>query len=629
MCVRVKFELSSLDLRVIVNEIRESLPGRVVQVYRGLDGSILLRIRGDEGMRDLRLAPGRAVFMAPGVYRSLGETDENISHLRRFLKGIPLNGIYQVAGERVAGLVLGRGDRAFRLIVEVYPGGGACLVDGEGTVVFSTSHRLGARYVPPASRQTASTKEEALKILLATEGGTRLGVALARDLGLGSKYSDEVAARAGVEPAKPVSMLSHEELERISLCIEEIHEFTNNPRPVAYREGGEYVAFAPFPLVHLSGRGLEEVRVSSLNEAVTLAYHSYLRLSKRAEVARRIEEEARRVEREIKEKLGLAEQLRGRAEELTTIARSLYLRIPELKELWDSIRAGRPQSQLGFKLDKDSARVIIDVDGRDVALSLLKPITHQIDEMFHNAKKTMMGVENLMREVEKLKEHLSNLAGARPATLDEEILEVRRRASEWYKRYLWSNTSCGRLIVLGRDASSNIRLLKHHLEGGDLVFHAEVRGSPVAILKDGLRANERELEEAAALCGSYSRAWREELSSITVYWVRPTQISFSPPVGTYLPRGSFIVKPPKNYIHAQLQLCIGFSDKLGPIVGVEGWVSQEADVYAVIVPGRESASVVAKALLERITEWGSRKILPADFERLIPYGRCRVVRWSG
>lgn len=632
MSSSLRFELSSLELSVLVREINASLPRYVSQIYRGLDGSYIFRLTGREDVRDLRIIPGKGIFLAPGVFQTHGEIDELASVLRRHVRGHVLRNVERIEGERVVILRFERGASRLSLVAELFPGGGLSLLDEGEMVITSTSLRRGERYSPPARRLTVSSRDEALAALAKIEGKLKLGVALARELGLGTKYSNEVVERAGVDPSKKVFELSSDEKERLANAIETIFKLLETPQPTVYKTGEASTSFAPFPLTHMERKGLQAVATSSLNDAVSSAYESYLRSVKLAERRKTLEEEVKRLEREIAEKRALIEQLKSRALQLRETADALYLRLAELKDCWDEVKRGKIDIPFVKSVDRSAGLVTIQLDGREVRLNLSEPITRQVNGLFKDAKTTMTGVENLLKEVAELERRLNQLKASQPVSEQEEKIEVRRRGTEWFHRFRWSMTSSGRLIVLGRDAISNIRLLKNHTSTDDLVFHAEVKGSPVAILKGGADAGEAELLEAANLCASFSRAWREGLSSVTVFWVRPQQISFTPPPGMYLPRGSFIVQPPKNYIQASLEICVGYSERLGPIVGSEAWMRSEALVYAVITPGSEEAATLARALLARVEVILGKKeeeLKLSDFERLVPYGKCRVLRWSG
>ena len=95
------------------------------------------------------------------------------------------------------------------------------------------------------------------------------------------------------------------------------------------------------------------------------------------------------------------------------------------------------------------------------------------------------------------------------------------RNKEWYERYRWFITSDGLLAIGGRDASSNSAIIRKHLEEQDLVFHAEIHGSPFFILKNShsLDNIDRSLLEVGQATVSFSRAWKDGLYGSDAYWV--------------------------------------------------------------------------------------------------------------
>jgi len=65
------------------------------------------------------------------------------------------------------------------------------------------------------------------------------------------------------------------------------------------------------------------------------------------------------------------------------------------------------------------------------------------------------------------------------------------------------------------------------------------------------------IKEAADFVASYSRAWKETWGIVDVFYVKPSQVSKSPPSGEYLPKGSFIISGKKNFIkNAKTELAI-------------------------------------------------------------------------
>ncbi len=620
-----RFEISSGEISILVKEINSQLPRRCHQVYRGADGSYVLRLRGGEDVRDLRILPGRVLYLAPGIYTEHGELDDLSRRLREHLKGSLLEGSEWVRGERIIIFSCRKWAERLFLVVELFPGGGLHLLDENRVIVASSSLKVGGKYEVETSRATVASGQDALGILKRLEGKTRLGVALARDLGLGSKYSKEVAALSGVNPEMRLRELSEKGLQELAESVESVLQKFENPRPVIYRLPDSEVVHAPFPLISVEGENIVGENVQSLNEAVRISYENYLERSLLLETLAKRDEQMNKLIKEIEDREELINRLQTEAEKRKHTASLLYMTMGELKESWDKLRRGEIVPSYVRRVDRESGTAVIAFNDEEVVLSLREPVSKQVDRLFHESKKIAAGIENLRSELERLRTELRRLETSRPPETTVGRPIEKRRGSEWFKRYRWSFTSGGRLIVLGRDAASNIRLLKKHLDPRDLVLHADVRGSPVALLKSGADAGPDEIRQAATVCASYSRAWKEGLRSISVYWVRSEQISFSPPTSTYLPRGSFIVRPPKNYLDVDLRLAIGYSPRLGLIAGAEEWVSTESDIYVVIAPGNDDI----KDLYNDFTRMASTKngagptsLTLSGLQALLPYGRA-------
>ncbi len=148
----------------------------------------------------------------------------------------------------------------------------------------------------------------------------------------------------------------------------------------------------------------------------------------------------------------------------------------------------------------------------------------------------------------------------------ERSLVIERRPREWYERYRWFTSSDGRLVIGGRDSTSNSVIINKYLGAKDFVFHADLHGSPFFVVKN-YPGREKALEdtpsdeialEVGQATVSFSRAWKDELGSADAYWVHPSQIKKSAPSGEYLPRGSFFIEGKKNYLkHLKVALSVG------------------------------------------------------------------------
>src|SRR5205807_1034391 len=78
---------------------------------------------------------------------------------------------------------------------------------------------------------------------------------------------------------------------------------------------------------------------------------------------------------------------------------------------------------------------------------------------------------------------------------------------------------------------------------------ADIHGAPSTVIKDGARAPETTLREACEFALAYSKAWSAGLASGSAYWVLPEQVSKQAESGEFLPRGAFVIRGKRNYLH--------------------------------------------------------------------------------
>lgn len=628
-------ELAAIDLALLIKELSPQISNsRVTNIYSMPDGSFILRLSLRDAKRDLRIVPSMCLFLASGVYESHAELSGFCQALRRRLRGLFILGISVVEGERIVTISLGLREERYRLVLELFPGGYIVLLGGGGEALLSyPSKRSGRREIRPGSpyslphpRRTVTDPEEATRALLQQDARLKVGVALGRELGLGRKYSGEVLARAGIDPAATLMSLGEDGVKKIAGALNSLRLDIDAPSPRIYIVDERCIP-APFRLESLGSAGEEEE--TSLNSAVARCYDYFLAKAEKERVSEERGELIKKIEEEIAQKSSMAGSLIKMAEEKRRLAETMFNHLHELESA-RRLLLGGGSHPIVRSVDWGRGEFTATIDGLDVSIRIREPISRQASSLYDEAKNVTRGVDSLRAEIERLRkeaERAASAGGARPTALMGVVERERRGA--WFHSYRWSYTSSGRLMVAGRDASSNIRLLKRHLDPSDIVMHAEVKGSPVLVLKEGGDASEEELREAASFCASYSRAWREGLSSVSVYWVKPGQISFSPPPGTFLAKGSFIVKPPKNYITAELKLAIGarLGEPGGVVVGPQRYVSLNSDIYVVVVPGEEPAAEIAKKIDDMVRERTGEGLGRNELDAIIasiPYSKARI-----
>ena len=96
------------------------------------------------------------------------------------------------------------------------------------------------------------------------------------------------------------------------------------------------------------------------------------------------------------------------------------------------------------------------------------------------------------------------------------------------------------------------------------MFHAEVHGSPFFILKNANNKSVEDISQSILQVSqatiSFSRSWKDNLSSADAYWVYPYQVKKGAPTGQYLPKGAFIIEGKRNFVkNLEIKLAIGLS----------------------------------------------------------------------
>lgn len=244
------------------------------------------------------------------------------------------------------------------------------------------------------------------------------------------------------------------------------------------------------------------------------------------------------------------------------------------------------------KMLRDAASRILTNNAKEEDLSIIRELElkgslyAQASALYDNAKSIEKGIKRIKESIEKDKKELSNIS---LNTIDKK----QERSKAWFERYRWFITSDGLLTIGGRDASSNAILLKRYAEGKDLIFHTDIHGSPFFILKE---AKENSIQEVATATASFSKAWREGISAIDVYYVMRDQITATNT------NGAFKINGKRNYIkNVELRLGVGFIEFNDKKFLVAAPVKSFNNKCITIKPGRSNSKEdAAKDLAKRL-----------------------------
>ncbi|MEM2865067.1 MAG: ribosome rescue protein RqcH [Candidatus Bathyarchaeia archaeon] len=658
-----KEAMTSFDVKAVVDELQVVLQGRRIRNIYQLGGKLFL-IRVSPGPIDLILELERRIHSTRFKFEAPLKPSNLCMELRKHLRNSVIEDFLQHEFERIVVLKVKSKEGLLSLIAEIFKRGNMILADEEGLIITAyyfaelKDRRIfrGSPLVYPPSTgiHPRSLEIGHLKAALEKDPSAPVGRAIAGVIPYPRTYLDEALSTAGIHRDKTASQVGDEELKSILSAVKglfEKHSIDSYTPCIVRDEHGEAVDVVPIPLnLH---KGMQLQYFERFNEAADEYFkESYLE-GLRSSYAGKLTVELDRMRRILERQRGEEARLREMAARYRLGGDLLKANSPYLEEILRFIRenwrSGELISLLKERFDRDPQAGLvgsiqgIDRKNRRITL-LLEGVELEIDPFISPYSSAGLYYEESKRLNAKL-ERLRELIRENEAKVARGMVEVSeaphprmklRRELKWYERFRWFYSSEGLLVLSGRDTGTNSLLVERYMGSSDLVFHAEIHGSPFTIVKEGGRsAGEDTVQEAAAATASYSRAWREGLTALDVYWVNPDQVSRKAPSGEYLGRGMYMIYGPRNYVRGvPLRLAIGLNLGEGAVRVVGGppkALDRWSLIYAELTPGDTApgriAGEVRRIFADKLGEGLKSAVMNLDvteFQRLLPPGNSRI-----
>ena len=636
-----KSDMSSLDVRAAVRELRGYRGARVDKAYETGPAELLLRLRGGDPPRRLEVSilVGKAMHLTTLPRETPEKPSSFVMNLRKHLSNAFVDDVRQHGFDRIVEVVSNRKDGRYVLVVELFHEGNVVLVKDDRIVTpllhqsWATREvRPGAEWVPPPARAdpaTFSREEFFAKVRGSNADAVRT---LATEVNLGGQLAEEVCAQAGVPKNRPVMELSDAEVEALLASLRALMERVEHGPldPVVVKRGEDKVDVAPFPLKAHEREGLELVRYPTFHEALDAYFGKAVTVERVDPRLKKLEEEKVKVqrmldaqtaalvrfEREEADAKRKGDLLYGHFDVAGRVAKTLWEASKGVgwkvvqEKLKEGRAAGNPEALLVDNVNQHEGTAVLlleDETGKKVKVrvDLRKSVQENADDYYELAKKMREkragAVEAKARTEAKMKE-----LAERGVEIVSEIQEKqqRRPASKrfWFENYRWFFTSDGHLVLAGRDVRSNEKLVAKQLEDADRYVHADVSGAPSLVVKAKEGAvSEAALEEAACFGVSMSRVWNAGHAQGEAYWVTPQQVSKTPNPGEYVAKGAFIIRGKRNFIRAPTRIAVGEVEIEGTrkiMGGPVAAVAARSRRYVVLEPGQEPTNQVANRLSE-------------------------------
>jgi len=663
--------MTSFDIAALTSEFNQLVKGsRIDNIYQTGPLTLLLKLRRpDQPQLHLLIEAGKRLHLTSYVLEKPLKPPAFCMALRKYLGNGKVKEIRQHEFERIVIIDVSRKEGDFQLVTELFGEGNIILVDPENRILQALVYRrMRDRNVlrgevfqyPPSSgrnplKQTRRDFDEIREM-----GQLDIVRALTRFLSIGGPYAEEILLRAQVDKQTPCISLTEHELDRIFDQLQQLLSIINAGKLepcIVIDEKGEWIDATSVPLkkyVHFNQK-----RYETFNEALDDYYTEMTVEEGVVEAAKGVKQEIARQQRIIQRQQKALEDLKSQIERDKGIGNLIYQHFGELQFLlqkimdekrngkpWEEIipniedekKAGRLPDIYFHSLEPPNLILNVSVENSIFPLNLRRSIQANATKYYERAKKAekkLEGAEEAFRETQAKIEELKQQIGRAKKTRE---LLVKRRRKEWYEKFRWFHSSDGFLVIGGRDAATNEILVKKYMEPHDIVLHADILGAPFVLIKTGGKTPpERTIRESAQLAASYSRAWRETLGAVDVYWVTPEQVDKSPPSGQYLKKGAFMIHGSKNYVRGvPLLIAIGVKMKEGETVIVGGPVeaiANQTSVYMELTPGEQKSSGLAKRIRQLLAEKAPKNlkktILEVPIEEIqsfIPLGRGKIKR---
>ncbi|MEK6969398.1 MAG: NFACT RNA binding domain-containing protein [Nanoarchaeota archaeon] len=237
----------------------------------------------------------------------------------------------------------------------------------------------------------------------------------------------------------------------------------------------------------------------------------------------------------------------------------------------------------------------------EIDFDLNKSVDENAGTYFNLAKKAKRKLEGATAALADSRKKLQKLLKEEEKFQEEEVLKQQKkeRKTEWYEKFHWFFSSEGFLCIGGKDATSNELVIKKHTDKDDLVLHTDMAGSPFFVIKDGQKAGEETIQEAAQAVAVYSKAWKLGHTSADVFYVKPEQVTKEAKPGEYIGKGSFMVYGKTNYLHPKLEYALGLVED--QIIGAPlAAIKKKTTNFVVVFSGREKKSSLAKKIKAKL-----------------------------
>ena len=645
-------ELSGIELHYLVNKISSKITSSyyVSNISSITKNSILLKLHHPTESDINLIVSTKGIWITSKKYKQM-EDNQLLSILGREIERAKINSVSQPGSERIFFLhFINKDNKERKLVIEIFGKGNIILCDESMKILWilnpvEVRHRIlktGLEYVLPPNRgeDVFQISLEGMKKSRDTQPeNTDLVRWLAKCTSLPRKYVEEILLHSGIS-AKYANNLSDNDVQIIYDKTKEITskviDETNHEPSIMVDKLGLAIDASPIVMSGDSNTKKVESYMDGIDQVLSNEIISIGRSLKTEETDRKILE----LEHDLEEQNKAKTQVITRSQNLRRVAHELMnLSSMGIEDMNDSTVRNLLENN-DSEIVKENGITYLNIENERIKFESSIPKFSSL--LFSRAKELERGAINIDKASEELRLRVEKLQN-QTQKIHEKIQFSKLESKQWYERYRWFVTSDGYLVIGGRDASSNSAIIRKYMTDNDIIFHAEIHGSPFFLVKNVNNQEKQDsgyVEEAAQATVSFSRAWKDGLSSGDAYWVFPNQVKKGAPTGQFLPKGSFVIEGKRNFCRGiELKLSIGLvqiEKKYSIVCGPLNAVRKRSLVFTSLLPGGTDSMNLAKKVksefVRAISEFDQslaeycKKISLDEFIRMLPTGQSKIER---
>jgi len=661
-------ELRSLDFRFIVQELRDSLLGgkfRRIYQYGPGQKQFLFEIYVSTKGGFWVYVDSEKLFLAQHKPEAPMTPPNFCMFLRKHLIGKTIKNIRQIGFDRIVEIMT---DSSI-LILEFVPPGNVILCDRFYNVIMplqmqrwrdrSILPKKPYRY-PHGPVNPYNISLETWQNAMSKQPEKTVSV-LAR-MGFGPVYANEICSLSELSPDKPANELSQGEYSALFDTVRKLGR--RKAAPVSYEDG----TVSPFPLqtkkVPILGKW------SSLSAPLDESHSEKVVEEAKEEQAMEAEEKREKLERIMDMQTQTSEQMHEKTTEKHEKADAIYSFYGLVEDVLTGIKKAKasglgwseikerieseptPEAEAIVEIREHEGIVVVNLGGQEIELDFRKSVEENAADYYEGSKSARKKAVGAEAALEEKQEEIRQI-GETPATPEKPVMikKKRRPRKRWYERFRWFVSSKRFLIVAGKDAATNENLIKKHTDENDLVFHTDMEGAAFVVIKaktprgtkfaslgEGQAMPTEVKKEASEIAAACSRAWSKGLGNVDVYAVKPNQVSKSPPSGTSLPHGSFMIYGSREWfrdVEAKMSVGVIIDREISKAEVISGPVMamrMYAKYFVTLQPGDKQANELASEIKNRLVYKSTPEERPLveqiqlDYiQRLVPSGTGQIV----